>query len=109
MSAIQYTQNQEFISEDGLNANSTSTVSSSITGIGKKYASFYVSDAGGAHNTHVLTVQVSPDGTQWFNTSTTLTGVGLIPPVLICCHSVRLKITTAQGASSTINIQSVTI
>lgn len=61
----------------------------------------------GAHATHVIRIQESLDGTTWFDspTPTEITGVGAIFNFESNAHSVRAKVTTAEGAASTVDLR----
>lgn len=59
----------------------------------------------GAHTTHILTLQCSLDGTNWGNTSSTITGTGSIEDnVQVTSKFVRVKVTTLEGGASTVDI-----
>lgn len=92
------------LSETGLNADSTATVSSSLDIGGAKTVFFSVAANTGTHASHIVTLQCSADGSSWSDTSSTLTGVGAVDNISIAARHVRLKVTTAEGASSTIDI-----
>ncbi|MGR3219266.1 MAG: hypothetical protein ACUZ8H_05530 [Candidatus Anammoxibacter sp.] len=81
------------------NANGTALKSS-----GAKYASLLIKEISGAHGTHVVTIQVSENGTDWQDTSHTLTGTGILEGVIVIGKFVRSRVTTAQGGASVCDI-----
>ena len=87
----------------GVDANATTTTVSLHVDDNKKVA-FHVVAATGSHATHVITLQCSLDDSNWFDTSSTITGLGVVNNVDIITHFVRLKVTTNEGSASTVNI-----
>jgi hypothetical protein len=87
----------------GVDANAASTTTALVMD-NASIAGFYIVAATGAHTTHVATLQTSPDGTNWFDTAHTITGVGELHSVTCVADQIRVKITTAQGAASTVDI-----
>jgi len=90
--------------QTGLDANSTSTVSSSLDIAENNWVCYTILANTGTHATHVITLQCSPDDTNWYNTASTITGVGIIDNVQIGARYVRLKVTTAEGGTSTVDV-----
>jgi len=71
---------------------------------GRTIVSFGIYSDAGAHATHVVTLQCSLDGTNWHNvTDASITGIGIVGSVTVGTRYVRLKVSTAEGASSTID------
>ena len=68
------------------------------------YVSIDVKADTGAHANHIVTLQVSFNGTDWFDTSNTITGVGRKTNVLCIAPYVRAKVTTVESGSSTIDL-----
>lgn len=60
--------------------------------------------ATGTHATHVITLQCSLDDSNWNDTSSTITGVGVVDNVAVTTKFVRLKVTTNEGSAATVNI-----
>lgn len=87
----------------GLDANSASATNELDLG-DAKYIGMYVIADTGTHATHVITLQVSPDDTNWYNTTHTVTGVGFTHEDMCIGHSVRAKVTTLEGAPSTVDV-----
>ena len=86
-----------------VDANTASTTT--ILPMGNaQYASLFVIAASGAHTTHVITIQISGDGTNWEDTSLTITGTGKIIGVLCITAFIRAKVTTPEGGASTVDI-----
>lgn len=86
------------------NANSTSTTTTALNMGDAKSLGFYVDAVSGSHATHVATLRVSADGTNWHETSHTVTGVGNKHDISCLAEWVDIKITTAEGGTSTVNI-----
>lgn len=91
------------LAETGIDANTGSVTASVSVGDGSLIG-LYVSAASGAHSTHVVTLQISPDGTKWFDTTHTITGAGQIHNITCVADEVRASVTTSEGAASTIDI-----
>ena len=90
----------ETINTNNLNATSTSFDVDSDSRIG-----LYVYSVSGVSTTSVITLQVQgSEGAGWLDTSHTITGAGSILNIPITADSVRVKVTTAQGALSTSKI-----
>lgn len=90
--------------ETAVNANSTASVTTALKMKSASLAAFYVLAASGAHSNHIITLQVSPDGTNWQDTTHTVTGVGNLHDIGCAAHSIRCKVTTAEGGASTVDI-----
>ena len=58
----------------------------------------------GTHGTHQVTLQGSPNGTNWFDIATAVTGAGVIENHVCSCPVLRVKVTVAEGATSTCDI-----
>ena len=67
---------------------------------------FFVVEADtGAHTTHVLTLQMSVDGTNWHNHgSATVTGAGF-SSATVGSRYVRVLVTTLEGGASTVDVR----
>lgn len=91
------------LKETGVDANATSTTASLHVEDNKKVA-FHVVAATGTHATHIITLQCSLDNSNWFDTASTITGLGVVNNVDIITHFVRLKVTTNEGGASTVDI-----
>ncbi len=87
----------------GLDANAATTSTSLDIQDDAKVA-FSVVAATGTHATHVVTLQCSLDDSAWQDTSSTVTGVGVVDNISITTRYVRLKVTTNEGGTSTIDI-----
>ena len=96
---------QDSQTDTGLDANNLATVSTALKMEGATIAGLYIIANTGANTTHVITLQVSPDGgTTWINTSHTITGVGELHSITCIADQVRTKVTTAEGGASTVDI-----
>ena len=88
----------------GVDANA-STTTASLEIDGKKDLVFQVLANTGTHGTHVITLQCSLDDSNWTDISgATLTGVGVKGGVTANSQFVRLKVTTVESATSTVDI-----
>lgn len=87
----------------GADANSTSTVTTALTCSKASRVGVQVVGATGTHGTHVVTLQGSVDGANFASLGVTVTGEG-IAEVAAAVSSVRAKVTTAEGATSTVDI-----
>ena len=92
------------LSETGINANSTSSVTAAMTIGDTGHVGLFIAGSGGSHSTHVVTLQISPDGIKWFDTVHTITGTGNLHDEICTALEVRAQVTTAEGSSSTILI-----
>ena len=90
--------------EEILNTNSLGAFSSPLEMEGMVYVGMYVCGDSGSHSSHVVTLQVSPNGTDWFDTNDTVTGTGFVKQDLIVATEIRAKVTTAEGATSTCKV-----
>jgi hypothetical protein len=82
--------------DTGLDANSTSTVTTSVDIKTCYELIFYVFGITGTHTTHVFELQVSPNDTDWqTHSSSSVTGEGHIHITSIDSHAyARVKCTT---------------
>jgi len=71
---------------------------------GATIASLIVKHVSGTHATHIITIQVSRDGTDWVNTNHTITGVGVLDAVLCLGNEYRARLTTVEGSASTCDV-----
>ena len=99
--AAQSHSSQENTAFDTNNNGATTT---SISMHDALYVSLFVKAASGTHSTHVITIQMSPNGTDWYDTSSTLTGAGKITNVLCIAAYVRAKVTTSEPGTSTVDV-----
>ena len=91
-----------------VDANSTSSTTTPVVMGSARKVGLYVSASGdGLHTNHIITLQASGDGAKYFNTTHTITGVGALFDIDCICTHVRAKVTTVQGAASTVDISVV--
>ena len=88
----------------GLDTNNLNATTISLDISDNEAVAFSVVNASGAHTTHVITLQCSLDDSEWFDISTTITGLGVKNNITIITKFVRLKVTTAEGGTSTVDI-----
>ena len=88
----------------GFDANVVNATSASLYINGNKTVGVYVHAVTGTHGTHIITIQISANNTDWFNSTSTVTGTGFVEFDTIAQY-VRIKATTAEGAASTCNIK----
>ena len=92
------------VENTGVNANTT-TLGTALALNEAKHVGIYIKANTGSNTTHVVTLQVSADdGTTWYDTNHTITGIGNIHDALCIATHVRFKVTTLQGATSTVDI-----
>lgn len=94
-------------SDLAIDANA-STITSAIEIGDTSMIGVYVQSASGTHGTHVLTIQLSPDGNNWFDSTHTITGLGNLHEITCVALNARCKITTVEGATSTIDVFLIT-
>lgn len=92
------------IAATGLDANDTATVSDALDISENNFVAYSVQTASGTHASHIVTLQCSLDGTTWHDSTSTLTRTGFVDNVRTTTRFVRLKISTAEGEASTIDI-----
>lgn len=90
--------------EVALNTNSSNATTTPLDILsGATRIAAYVIGNAGAFTTCVVTLEVSPDeGANWVATTATITGEGHIDSHICLATQARLKVTTAQGATSTV-------
>lgn len=90
--------------ETSKNTNSTSTATTGLDISEQKLVAMAVLGTTGAHDNHEVELQCSIDNTNWFGTGKKITGVGLKDGISIAARYVRLKVTIAEGATSTVTL-----
>ena len=90
------------VADTAVDANAASTTTVLHIEDNNKIA-YHVVAASGTHATHVITLQCSLDNSNWFDSASTITGLGVVNNVDITSHYVRLKVTTLEGGVSTVN------
>jgi len=87
-----------------LDANASSATAAIDLELAKEVF-FTVEDDTGSHTTHVLTLQMSADGTNWHNHgSAAVTGLGFSSGT-VGARWCRIAVTTLQGGASTVNVR----
>ena len=95
----------EELAETEIDANSTSTVTASLDISESRLCIFQVLGNTGAHTSHVLTLQCSLDDSVWnVIAGATVTGAGVKGEIEVASQFIRLKVTTAEGGASTVDI-----
>jgi len=88
-----------------VDANSLASVTESIDLELCREVFFTVEDSSGAHTTHVLTLQMSADNTNWHNHgSAAVTGLGFSSGT-VGSRWCRIKVTTVEGGAGAVNIR----
>lgn len=64
---------------------------------------FVAADGAGTHATHQVTLEVSPDGSDWFQTSHAITGLGMVTATLTGSEA-RAKTTIVEGSPSSVKV-----
>ena len=91
------------LTQTGLDANTT-TLSNSLDVSDNKSIAYSISSNTGTHSTHIITLQCSLDDSEWFDTNSSITGLGVENNIFIITQFVRLKVTTNEGDTSTVDI-----
>ena len=89
--------------DTGINANAL-TAGTIMPTHDATYVSMDVKADTGAHANHIVTLQMSFNGTDWFDTANTITGVGRKTNILCIAPYVQAKVTTVEGGASTIDV-----
>jgi len=87
-----------------VNSNNLGAATTALEMGDASLAAFYVVGNNGAWTTNEIILQVSPDGTNWFDTTHSVTGVGNLHDIGCAAHSIRCKVSVAQGALSTVDV-----
>jgi len=90
-----------------LDANDTNSVTAGLDIKNNSLMGWSVLEKTGSHSAHVLTVQRSTDNVNWDNTASTITAgtsyqisvSGSVP-----ARYIRVKVTTAEGSASTVDV-----
>jgi len=85
-------------------ANSTASVTTSLDIKENNWVSFQVIANTGGNTTHIITLQCSLNNSTWQNTSSTITSVGIKDNIQVTARFIRLKVTTAEGSASTVDV-----
>lgn len=70
---------------------------------GTRDVSLHVIGVLGSHATHIITLQASADNASFVNTSTTITGTGIVEAPMNAKY-IRARVTTVEGGSSQVDI-----
>ena len=101
---VRFSDSSNDLEETSKNANSTATVSASIpmsTITGGVIVNIDAST--GTNLAHIVTLQTSADDAVWVSTTNTIEGVKSATFTGLTANYVRLKVTTAEGAVSTVD------
>lgn len=90
-----------------VDANSESLVTDSILIGDLGLVGIFVSAISGSHANHIVTLQISPGGSKWFDTDHIVTGIDSNHQAICIGDKVRAKIVTAEGSPSVIEIDIV--
>lgn len=94
----------ETLLNSGLDADDTATITNEQSMGSGTLVGLYVKTATGVSSTYRITLQISPDGTNWFDTTHTITGQGQLHDITCLASSVRAKVSTAAGSATTIDV-----
>jgi len=91
----------------GLDANNTDSVTDSLDIKENLSVAWSVLEQTGSHSSHVLTLQRSTDNVNWDNTILTITAgttyvIKTVESVEV--RYIRVKVTTAEGGASTVDV-----
>ncbi len=94
--------NFKFLKTASVDANAaTSTVALELDAVRNVFLS--VEDVSGTHATHIVTLQMSADGTTWHNSTLTVTGLGFVEGT-INARFVRATVTTLEGGAGVVDL-----
>ena len=71
---------------------------------GATHTTVFVVGSTGTHATHQVVLQGSPNGTNWFDLATAITGIDVLENHVCTCPILRVKCSVAEGATSTCDI-----
>jgi len=91
------------LESEGLNTNSTSSVTDSMYINGNQTLGVYVYADTGTHAAHIVTIQISMNDIDWIDTPYSVTGAGYKEGTTVAQY-MRAKVTTAEGSNSTCNV-----
>jgi len=91
-------------SETSKDTNSTATVTTGLDISAQQFVAMAVLATTGTHTTHEVELQCSVDNTSWFATGMKITGTGLKDGISVAARYVRLKVTIAEGTTSTVTL-----
>jgi len=91
--------------KSALDTNVLNAVTASLDVTAQQFVSWCVVDATGAHDNHVITMQLSLDNVTFFDSPSKLLGADRISiENNMSVGYIRWKVTTAEGATSTVDI-----
>jgi len=91
------------VTDASVDTNTSATTTAFKTN-GGQYASLLIKPISGTHGTHVVTILVSENGTDWHSTTHTKTGTGVLEGVLVIGKYITAKVSTVEGAASVCDI-----
>jgi len=94
----------EEFTDNGLNANSTETLSTVFEIKAFTDVALFVMGIEGSHLKHVVTIQISPDNKHWFDSKKIIQGSGFVDYSKYPGRYIRAKVTKPEGATSVIDI-----
>lgn len=89
---------------EALDANDTNSATVPLNIENISMVTWDTEASAGVHTAFQATLQCSFDGVNWINTTSVMTGLGQRENITIITAWVRVKITQAQGVTSTINV-----
>lgn len=94
--------------EETLDTNNLGAVTDSVEIGSLSVVGLYVSGVSGSHTSHVITLEISPDDVEWFDTEHKVLGVGNVHDAKCACFYARAKVTAAEGSASLSKVQIIT-
>ena len=64
----------------------------------------FIHSNSGTNTTHEITIQISVDDVNWFDTSLSVTGLGYIEGTTVAAY-IRAKATVVEGQASTVDLE----
>ena len=85
-----------------INTNTLGATTSSISVVDSDRICVYIGDSSGSHDQHWVGIEISPDGTTWFDTKQYVAGINYKCINVTASHA-RLKVIKAEGSASVCN------
>jgi len=102
LSYVRWSDSDNDIEETAIDANSTASVSASIASTSINGVVVNIEAESGVNDNHIVYLQTSTDDIVWVGTSYFVKGINSTTITGISANYIRLAVTTAEGAASTI-------
>lgn len=92
-----------FDNKTTIDANVIDTATEPVSSGSLNSVAMYTVANTGTSTAHVVTLQVSPNGTDWFDTPFSITGINWVEGEIVGSE-LRGKVTTVEGSASTVDV-----